>query len=110
MPKSNIRRLRPTEYRAVVAMLEQDSDDVDELAKNIVRRLNRLRAEEAVWVRVVKHGTGVLAYGPYNTGEEARTDDQSWGPAKNNEGQMMVLSLIPPFGQPLAELDDRERE
>ena len=110
MPRSNVRRLRPTEYRAVVAMLEEDSDDVDELAKNIVRMLNRLRATEPQWIRAVKHGTGVLVYGPYQKPEDARTDDASWGPAKDNEGQMMVLSLIPPFGQPMDELDDKERE
>lgn len=108
-PRSNVRRLRPSEWRAVLALLEQDHDDVELLAKDIVRTINRLRAVEPVWVRVVEHGSGAVLYGPYNSAEEARTDDQSWGPSKVR-GRMFTASLVAPFGQPMDELDDAERQ
>jgi hypothetical protein len=111
MPRSNVRRLRPKEYKAVLAMLESDHDDVEELAKNVVRMLNRMRAEEPVWVRVVRDGTGYVMYGPYQTAEEARGDDLSVGASKAvSPEDIRVFSLVPPWGQPMQELDEREME
>lgn len=110
MARSNVRRLRPTEARAVLRMLEDDHDDVEELAKNIVRMLNRMRAAEPTFVRVVRHGTGYLMYGPYASASDARSDDLSNGPAKAvDPDDIRVYSLIPPFNQPMQELDDLER-
>lgn len=92
-------------------MLESDHDDVEELAKNVVRMLNRMRAEEPVFVRVVRHGTGYLMYGPYQTADDARSDDLSCGPSKAPDpDDIRVYSLVPPWGQPMQELDERERE
>lgn len=105
----HIRRLRPTEYRMVLRLLESDADDVEELAKNIVRALNRMRAGEQTWVRVVRDGTGYLMYGPYASAEEARGDDRSVGTRPVSSSDIRCYSLHAPWGQALQEIDDRER-
>lgn len=108
MPRTNIRRMRPTEVALVVKMLEHDHDDVEQLAKNILGAINRKRAEEPLFVRVVKDGTGYLFYGPYASADSARLDNASTGTGLG--GLMRVYSLIPPFGQPINELEDERRE
>lgn len=106
----HIRRLSVKEYRAVVALLEQDHDDIVELAKNIVRMLNNMRSAESTWVRAVQEGSGALLYGPYRSAEEALTDDLSVGSMKAGPERVQIYSLIPPFGQAAEEREDRERE
>ena len=45
------------------------------------------------------------------TAEEARSDDLSVGSSRTvTADDIRVYSLIPPFGQPMHELDDKERE
>lgn len=105
MARSNVRRLRPKEVEAVAEMLVEEHEDVEELAKNICRRINRMRSEEPVWVRVVRHGTGYLMYGPYQTAEAARGDDLSRGPGASTEVAVATWSLIPPYGQAEAEVE-----
>lgn len=94
-----IRRVRVAEVRAVLALLEADSDDVEELAREIVRTINRLRAAEPVWVRVVRVGTGYVLYGPYGAAEAARKDRQSVGPSLDvTADDIRLFRLVPPWG------------
>lgn len=102
--KTNVRRIRKAEVEAVaeiLAAVDEDSEmDVEELSKQICRAINKIRAEEPNWVRVVRHGSGYLMYGPYRSPAEARDDDSSWGPSTSMEQpEMRLWSLVPPFGQ-----------
>lgn len=99
MARSNVRRIRPTEVSAVAELLAEEHEDVEELAKDICRAINKMRAVEPNWVRVVQHGSGYLMYGPYRSAEEARSDDLSRGPAKVDSVAVATWSLIPPYGQ-----------
>lgn len=99
MARTNVRRLRPTEVKAVAEALVEEHEDVEELAKDICRAINRMRATEPNWVRVVQHGSGYLMYGPYRSAEEAREDDASRGPSREEQVSVATWSLIPPYGQ-----------
>lgn len=103
MPRSNVRRLRPTEVSAVADLLAQEHDDLEELAKEVCRTINRMRAEEPHWVRVVQFGSGYLMYGPYRSAEEAREDSLSGAP--DGTGEFRLWSLIPPYGQAAEQAD-----
>lgn len=95
--RTNIRRITKAEVELIADLLVEESEDVEELAKTILRAINLHRAEEENWVRVVKYGSGYLMYGPYRNSEAARSDDQSNGPGV--PGDVHLWSLIPPFGQ-----------
>jgi hypothetical protein len=94
-----LRRITKAEVSAIADILAEESDDIEELAKTILRAINLHRAEEEQWVRVVKHGSGVICYGPYRSAEAARGDDLSRGPSKTEEPEVRLLSLVPPFAQ-----------
>lgn len=69
------RRIKPTEVRAVAALLDDPADDVHELAASVVAKLNELRESEAAWVAVcVSRGKLVAVYGPYASHTSARAD------------------------------------
>lgn len=106
----HVRRIRPTEYRAVAKMLESDHEDVVELSKNIVRMLNNMRSAEATWVRAVRDGSGYLLFGPYTSAADALGDSVSRGSLTRDAGDVRVYSLIPPWGQTAEEREDRERD
>jgi len=98
--RTNVRRIRPKEVSAVADLLMAEHEDVEELAKEICRKINEMRAEEPVWVRGVRDGTGTVLYGPYRSADDARGDSASVGTMKGPEGPQVALwSLVPPFGQ-----------
>lgn len=103
MARSNVRRLRPKEVAAVAELLVEENEDVEELAKDICRAINKMRSVEPNWVRVVQHGSGYIMYGPYRSAEEARGDDVSRGPGAGTEVTVATWSLVPPYGQAEAE-------
>ena len=91
--RTNVRRITKAEVSAIADILAEESDDIEELAKTILRAINLHRAEEENWVKVVKHGTDYFMYGPYRTAEAARSDESCMS------GESRNWSLIPPFGQ-----------
>ena len=95
--RTNVRRITKAEVSAIADILAEESDDIEELAKTILRAINLHRAEEENWVRVVKWGSAYVMYGPYRSSEAARSDIQSVGPGGSTE--VRLWSLIPPFGQ-----------
>ena len=100
--RTNVRRITKAEVSAIADILAEESDDIEELAKTILRAINLHRSEEELWVRVVKYGVGPFTYymyGPYRSNEAARSDDQSNGPGSGTPVEVMLWSLIPPFGQ-----------
>lgn len=97
--RTNVRRITKAEVSAIADILAEESDDIEELAKTILRAINLHRAEEENWVRVVKWDTGYLCYGPYRSSEAARGDDLSCGPSKDEAVEFRLWSLVPPFGQ-----------
>jgi hypothetical protein len=100
MTRTNLRRITKAEVSAIADILAEEADDIEELAKTILRAINLHRSQEEHWVRVVRHGSGYLMYGPYRSAEAARDDHQSRGPAKSPEPpDVRLWSLLPPFGQ-----------
>jgi len=99
---TNLRRIRPREVALIADILVEPAEDVEELAKTILRALNSFRASEMLFVRAVKEGTTSILYGPYPTPEAARTDDLSNGTLKSG-GYMKVVPLHGPYGQVLEE-------
>lgn len=60
-------RIRPSDVKAVVAMLDQEHDDVTELAKQVIRLITDRITERSELVVLVE----CVAYGPYTTVKEA---------------------------------------
>lgn len=91
------RPIRRREVQTVLAYLESDAEDAEELAREIVRAINRMRAAEAVWVRVVRDGTGYVLYGPYASPEAARRDKFSLGTRLEvTANDIRLFRLVPP--------------
>ena len=69
-------RHRPTEVKAVVALLEQDHDDVEALAQELLDTLVELKWSRSGWVVVLQDPAmpTPLLYGPYATPTQARRD------------------------------------
>lgn len=89
-------------------LLAEEADSVEELAKTIIRALNKYRAEEPLWIRAVRRDgqVGVVVYGPYPTAAEARGDDMSCGTGRpGTEYEVGIFSLVPPYGAPLSAVD-----
>lgn len=98
--RTNVRRITKAEVSAIADILAEESDDIEALAIEILRAINKHRSEEEVWVRAVRHGSGTLLYGPYRSAEAARGDDLSRGPSATDQApDVRLWSLIPPFGQ-----------
>lgn len=68
-------RPRPTEVRAVAALLQEPAEDAEELAGRIIQALEDLRADRPSWAVVVATGDGHLmyAYGPFATQKQAES-------------------------------------
>ena len=108
MIRNNLRRIRPKEVRLIADILAEPADDVEELAKAVLRALNQYRASEPLFVRAVKDGTATILYGPYPDPISASTDDQSNGTLKSRSyveavRYMKVVPLHGPYGQPVVE-------
>lgn len=91
-----VRRIRPTEVRAVLRLLEADHEDVEALAADIVRTINQMRADQPVWVRAVRDGTGYLLFGPYSSAEQARGDIHAVGTRGTAFDDVRLYRLLPP--------------
>ena len=97
--KSSVRRLRPREVALVADILSQEHEDVEELAKTVVRELNKFRATEQLYARAVNTGHRTLLYGPYPSPADALNDDLSFGIGKGETTyQVRVVPLHGPYG------------
>lgn len=68
-----MRRLKPTEIKAVAEILEAPADDTHELARAILRKVNEMRDREQLWVAAVRAQSGESQiFGPYLTLNEAQ--------------------------------------
>lgn len=81
-----MRRLKPTEVRAVADMLEEPASDTVELARMILRKVNEMRDREQLWVAIAtRENREARVYGPYLTLNEARANVEvvrvGWGDA-----------------------------
>ena len=67
---------RPSEVKAVVELLEQDHDDIEELAQKILDRLMEVKWNRGPWVAIQRHrkGSWFTAFGPYPTRTQAERD------------------------------------
>lgn len=68
-------RVRPTEHKAVVALLDAPSPSVEDLATDVILKIDALRAERKDWyVIVVDPGVCVHLHGPYVTKNAAKKE------------------------------------
>jgi hypothetical protein len=94
--RSNVRRLRPREVSLVADLLAEPADDIEELARAIIRALNDYRAREPLYARIVRIKRTTLLYGPYPSVEAAMADDASAGIGK--PGQPYEVGVAPLHG------------
>lgn len=64
-------RLRPSEVKAVAALLNEPADSVEELAKDVIRKINELREGRKEYVVTLISDRIVSTWGPYDTVKEA---------------------------------------
>lgn len=64
-------RIRPTEVKAIVALLNEPADDVNELAKDVIRAIDQCRYDRKEYVVTLLDGGIVSTWGPYATIKEA---------------------------------------
>lgn len=71
-------RHRPTERKAVIALLEQEWDDVADLAEALLDELLELKWGRGGWIIVHREDSATspayFAYGPYDTRNQAVKD------------------------------------
>lgn len=111
MARTNLRRLRPKEVALVADILAEPAEDVEQLAKSVVKALNAYRASEALFARVVKSEvTGsILLYGPYPTPADALADTMSFGvDREGSEYLAMVVPLHGPYGAVTEDHDESQ--
>lgn len=64
--------MKPTEVRAVVKLLEAEHEDVEELAKEVLRTIDEMRSDDRLYVLHVFNATGHFeTWGPYPTAKQA---------------------------------------
>ena len=66
-------RIRPTEVKALVEVLDAEHADVETLATEVIAALDRMRESRKRWCVVVHDGLPSV-YGPYDTPTQARKD------------------------------------
>jgi len=68
-------RIRPSEHKAVQALLEEPAESTHELATDIILAIDALRAARTDYVSIVEQAPGfVMVYGPYVTKNAAYRD------------------------------------
>lgn len=67
---------RPTEVKAVVALLEQEHDDVEALAEQLLDTLLDIKWQRGAWIALQRYAESdhFQAWGPYATRGEAERD------------------------------------
>lgn len=68
-------RIRPSEFKAVVALLDAPAESVEDLATDVILKIDELRALRTDWfVIVVDPGVCVHLHGPYITKRAAEKE------------------------------------
>ena len=68
-------RIRPTEHKAIVKLLDSPADSVEELATDVIIAIDELRAKRQDFVVIAEAGPSfVMVYGPYTTRNAAEKD------------------------------------
>ena len=67
-------RVRKAELEAVVELLDQPADSVEDLARSVVEAIDRVRSSNPCWMVAVKEPTGYIFWGPYWSLHEAERE------------------------------------
>lgn len=93
-------RKRPTEVRGIISLLEQDWDDVADLAEAIIEKLDELRARRTqytYWMCDPNPQVAIIsAYGPYDTANQAEKESKklvSAGPKLSFGGVLQLRQV-----------------
>lgn len=65
-------RVKPTERRAIAAVLEQDHETAEAAAEAVIVALEELRRDNQQHVLVLHHGSFLTAVGPFSTRLQAQ--------------------------------------
>jgi hypothetical protein len=88
-------RVRPTEHRAVVQLLNDPADSVEDLATEVILKIDSMRAQRKDYIVVVYDpGVGVHVHGPYVTKNAAHKDIGKNVYAASEGAYSLVLPLI----------------
>lgn len=90
-------RVRPTEHKAIMALLDAPAISVHELATDVIQCIDRLREDRKdYFIAVVDPGVGVHLHGPYVTRAAAKKEIEKndvYAASKGATG--LVLQRIP---------------
>ena len=91
-------RVKPTEVRQVIGLLEAEHPDVEELAKEVVLTLKQRWIEEEYYVTCMydPNAKAVYTYGPYSTKNQAQKALKSLASAGPIPSQGWVQRLTEP--------------
>lgn len=88
-------RVRPTEHKAVVKLLNEPADSVEDLATDVIQMIDSLRAGRKDWVVMVYDpGVAVHIHGPYITKNAAHKDIGKNVYAASEGATYLVLPLL----------------
>lgn len=88
-------RVRPSEHRAVVELLDAPAESVEDLATDVIQAIDALRAKRKDYVVVVYDpGVSVHVHGPYITEAAARRDIGNNVIAASAGAYALVLPLL----------------
>lgn len=87
---------RPSEIRAVAALLMEPADDINELAKAIIQAVDESRQDRTDYLVCRRYGQMVDAYGPYATQNQAEKAVQGGKIPAIDGTQFYVLPMYNP--------------
>lgn len=93
-------RLRPTEVKAVAALLDSPADDVTDLARTVIQTLDEMRAARDVYVILLHNpGVGIVAFGTFDTRKQAERFMQKEVGAATEGARAGIRKLIKEWGE-----------
>lgn len=100
-------RVRPTEHRAVVKLLNEEAESVEDLAAEVIIKIDELRATRKDYVVAVRERNGfVHIYGPYITKNAADRDVGKHAFGVGEGAMYMVLPLYTDINEGIEGIDD----
>ena len=90
-------RIRPTEHKAIVALLDAPAASVEDLATDVILKIDELREARADWYIVkVDPGVAVTLHGPYLTRNAAKKEIERGDLFAASKGATaLILQRIP---------------
>ena len=90
-------RVRPTEAKAIIELLDSPADSVEELAVSVIAKIDELRAKRQDWF-ILKYDPGVCIslHGPYLTKNAASKEIASGNLVAASPGATATMLQLTP--------------